>query len=156
MAREFEVTSRLEAPAEAVWARVTTAEGVNAELMPIVRMTLPRGLEDFDIEAPGRHHTRPQLAAAVRPDPVRLGSDSHRAGRARAGVPRALDDALQRYWHHSRVVDPAGQDACTVTDTVRFEPRLPFLAPLLAPVFRRVFRHRHRRLRRAFGGGALS
>ena len=37
------------APAAEVWARVTTAEGVNAELMPLVRMTIPRGREDFSI-----------------------------------------------------------------------------------------------------------
>ena len=35
--RSFRVSSVLHASPEAVWARATTIEGVNAELMPIAR-----------------------------------------------------------------------------------------------------------------------
>ena len=58
----------------------------------------------------------------------------------------------QRAWHHDRRVEPLGERACTVTDSIRFVPRLPALASLLRPVFLFTFRHRHRRLRRRFGG----
>ena len=156
MAAEFEVASRLDAPADAVWARVTTAEGVNAELMPIVRMTVPRGVEDFDIENTPDGTTLGRswllLFGLIPFDWDRIHIERLEPGRAFHERSTMLS---QRTWEHSRAVDPAGRDACTVTDRVRFEPRLPFLAPLLAPVFRWVFRHRHRRLRRAFGGRAL-
>jgi hypothetical protein len=39
----FERTSRLDASAESVWARVTTAEDVNDELRPWMRMPVPTG-----------------------------------------------------------------------------------------------------------------
>jgi hypothetical protein len=36
---------------------------------------------------------------------------------------------------------------------VYHEPRLPFAERLQSALFRQVFLHRHRRLRRHFGGG---
>jgi ligand-binding SRPBCC domain-containing protein len=39
-----------------------------------------------------------------------------------------------------------------ITDRVAWEPRLPVPARALRPLFRAIFRHRHRRLRRRFGG----
>ena len=57
----------------------------------------------------------------------------------------------QRRWEHDRTIDPQGTRACTVTDRVRFEPRLPIPPSLLLPVLRAFFRRRHRRLRRRFG-----
>ena len=56
------MSSLLAAPRERVWERVTTPEGVNAELMPIVRMTLPRGVEQLDLDSVPRRR-RPSGAA---------------------------------------------------------------------------------------------
>src|SRR5436309_35376 len=41
---EFTVSSRVAAPADAVWERVSTFAGVNHELMPVCRMTAPKHL----------------------------------------------------------------------------------------------------------------
>ena len=60
----------------------------------------------------------------------------------------------QRSWHHDRTVEPAGPDTCFVTDEISFEPRLPVPPRLFLPIFRWFFRHRHRRLRKRFGGSA--
>lgn len=149
----FEVSSRLGAPAAEVWTFATSAAGVNAELMPIVRMTVPRGLgRDFDVAA---------VAA-----PQRLGRswlllgglipfDWDDIGIERVGPGFAFSERStmlsQRAWHHDRSVEPLGEHACTVTDRIRFVPRLPALAPLLRPVLQLTFRHRHRRLRRRYG-----
>lgn len=156
MAGQFEVASRLDAPADAVWARVTTAAGVNDELMPIVRMTVPRGLGDLNIDTVSNGTTLGRswilLLGVIPIDWDRIHIERLEPGRAFHERSTMLS---QRSWSHSRTVDPAGQDACTVTDEIRFEPRLPFLTPLLTPLFRWVFGHRHRRLRRAFGGRAL-
>jgi len=149
----FEVSSRLAAPAAEVWAFVTTAEGVNAELMPIVRMTVPRGLGgDFgigDVVAPRRLGRSWLLLGGLIP------FDWDDIGIERIGPGFAFSERStmlsQRAWHHDRRVEPLGERACTVTDTIRFVPRLPVLAPLLRPVFQQTFRHRHRRLRRRYG-----
>jgi hypothetical protein len=148
----FEISCRLAAPAARVWERATSAEGVNDELMPIARMTVPRGLGQLDlasVEAPRRLGRSWILLGGVLPcdwDDIHI---------AAVGPGLAFSERStmlsQRSWHHDRTVEPHGDDACTVTDRIAFVPRLPWLAPLLRPLFLRVFRHRHRRLRRRFG-----
>ena len=109
MAAEFEVSSRLDAPADAVWARVTTAEGVNAELMPIVRMTVPRGVEDFDIENTPDGTTLGRswllLFGLIPFDWDRIHIERLEPGRAFHERSTMLS---QRTWEHSRVRRPGG------------------------------------------------
>lgn len=148
----FEVSSRLAAAAADVWAFATTAAGVNEELMPIARMTIPRGLVDFAIA----HVVAPQQLGRSW---LLLGGlipfDYDDIGIAEIGPGFSFSERStmlsQREWEHDRAVEPLGEQACTVTDRIRFVPRVPGIAPLMRPVFLRVFRHRHRRLRRRFG-----
>jgi hypothetical protein len=39
---QFETSSNLPAPSKEVWKRISTAEGVNYELFPFLRMTIPK------------------------------------------------------------------------------------------------------------------
>ena len=57
----------------------------------------------------------------------------------------------QRVWEHERTLEPAG-GGCLITDRVRWEPRLGLPGRPLRPLIGFFFRHRHRRLRRRFGG----
>jgi ligand-binding SRPBCC domain-containing protein len=150
---EFTIASRLAAPNDQVWQRVTTPEGVNGELMPIVRMTLPRGVKRLDL------------------DSIPIGTPVGRCWILLFGlVPIDWDDLMlvsldppngflerssmlsMRTWEHERTLAPTGDGGCVLQDRVRFEPRLPLPGPMLLPLYRTVFRHRHRRLRRHFGG----
>ena len=47
---EITVTSRLEARPDRVWDRIITPAGINDELRPLMRMTVPRGFERLDPE----------------------------------------------------------------------------------------------------------
>jgi ligand-binding SRPBCC domain-containing protein len=149
---EFTVSSRLASPAEEVWAGVTTAEGVNAELMPLVRMTIPRGRRDFSI-ADMEDGTTIGRSWILLFGLIPFDYDDIHLERIEPG--RAFHERstmlTQRRWEHDRTVEPDGERACTVTDCVRFEPRLPIPPSLLLPLFRAFFRRRHRRLRRRFG-----
>lgn len=150
---EVTVRSRLAAPAGAVWERVITPAGVNDEMRPFMRMTVPRGLDDFSIESvePGVPIGRSWVLlfglvpfdyddlTLVRIDP----------GRGFLERSRMLS---QRLWEHERTIEPEGEAACTVTDRVAWEPRLPLPGALLVPLIGAFFRHRHRRLLRRFGG----
>jgi ligand-binding SRPBCC domain-containing protein len=148
---EFTISSLLAAPRERVWERVTTPEGVNAELMPIVRMTLPRGIERLDVAS------------------VPVGSPVGRCWLLLFGlIPFDWDDLMlerleapsgfherstmgsMRVWEHERTLEPVA-GGCRVTDRVAFLPRAPFPAVWVRPIFRAVFGHRHRRLRAQFG-----
>jgi hypothetical protein len=146
-----EVASRLEAPAAAVWERVSTFAGVNDELMPLMRMTAPpdvRRLEPEQVVLGERICRSWVLLFGFLPfdydDLVLVDLEPGRGFHERSTM------LSMRSWEHERWIEPAGERGCTLRDRLTFTPRLPLP---LGPVVRAVFRHRHRRLRRRFGGG---
>jgi ligand-binding SRPBCC domain-containing protein len=147
---EFEVSSLIPAPTQEVWERIITSEGINHELRPWMRMTVPSGIERLE------------------PESVELGKRIGRSWVLLLGVlPFEYDDITlvelepgrrflerspmlsQRSWQHERIVEPA-EGGSRIIDRVRMEPRLGMPAAPLRPVFRAVFRHRHKRLRAWF------
>jgi ligand-binding SRPBCC domain-containing protein len=144
-------TTEVPAPAPAVWARVTSVEGVNDELRPWLRMTVPRGARDLSLEdvelgrAVGRSWV---LALGVLPfdyDEITLVE----RGPGMRFLERSPMGSM-RLWQHERVVEPRGEGSCTVTDRLTFEPRIPGATRLARGLVERIFAHRHRRLRRRF------
>jgi ligand-binding SRPBCC domain-containing protein len=149
---EFTISSRLDAPSDAVWERIITPEGINGELMPIFRMTMPqriRGLSEEDVVIGERLCRSWILLFGVIPidydDVTVMRLDPGRSFLERSPM------LSQRLWEHERTLEPR-DGGCLVTDRIRWQPRLPLPPRLLRPLFRAVFRHRHRRLRRHFGG----
>jgi ligand-binding SRPBCC domain-containing protein len=151
----FEIASRLEARADEVWDRATTPEGINDELRPLMRMTVPSGF------------------TSLRPEEIELGEPIGRSWVLLGGVlPFDYDDITlveldpgrrfvergrllsQRMWQHVRSVEPVN-GGCVVRDALAWEPRIPVSGGALRPLFGTIFRHRHRRLRRRFGGEEL-
>ena len=147
---EFEVSSRLSAPADTVWRHATRMGGVNAELFPLVRMTHPRGLESLaDRAAPlGERAFRSWilLFGLVPIDYDDLTLVELAPGRFLERSPMLT----QRLWEHERTVEPSGA-GCVVTDRIRSTPRIGPLAPVFGAVFHLAFRLRHLNLRRRFG-----
>ncbi|SEM24891.1 hypothetical protein [Rhodococcus maanshanensis] len=154
--RTFERTSIVEAPREAVWARIVTPQGINDEMMPLLRMAMPRGARGLTV------------------DTVQVG---RKVGRCRLYlfgiVPFDHDDlmlaelepghrfferstmASMRAWEHERSLTADGAHRTLLHDRVSFEPRgpiaaIPGLPWLLERVIARFFAHRHRKLRRHF------
>jgi len=146
-----EVSSRVEAPAPRVWERVIPPEGINDEMRPWMKMTIPRGIESFSL------------------DSVTLGERIGRSWILLGGIlPIEYDDVTlveldeghsflerspmmsMRLWEHGRTIEPDGESACTVTDRLRLEPKLRFLTPVAARTIKAFFGHRHRRLQRYF------
>ena len=151
-----EAASRLEADAATVWDRISTFEGVNDELRPLMRMTAPPDVQQLE------------------PDQVVLGERICRSWVLLFGfIPFDYDDLVlvelepgrgfherskmlsMRSWEHERWLEPDDEAACVLRDRLTFVPRLPLPGRALAPVVRAVFRHRHRRLRKRFGGQAV-
>lgn len=147
MPNEFSISSDLAAPREAVWARVSTAAGVNDELWPIT-MAFP--------DATGTIAELP-LGSDLFCSRIRLWGivplDWHQLGIERiepnVGFVERSHTLWLRSWVHERTLEdrPAG---CRVTDHIAWQPRLGILSFLLGPLYRGVFRRRHRRLRAAF------
>jgi hypothetical protein len=153
---EISETSELVADPVAVWERVMSAEGINFEMAPLFRMTVPRGLDELDLKTvePGRLGRSWILLFGLLPvDYDDLGLERIEPGR---GFLERSTMLSQRLWEHERTIEPRPEGGCTVTDRVAWEPRLPLPGRLLRPFFGAFFRHRHSRLRRHFGeaGGA--
>jgi hypothetical protein len=152
----FAVSSVVPALPSRVWSRVTTMAGVNAELMPIVRMTYPpeRSALDVGVVVLGQRLFRSWiLLFGVLP----VDYDDLTLVRLTPGVGFAEESSMlsQRQWNHERVLEDAS-GACRVTDRVAFEPRVAWLGPVYLVIFRLLFHHRHRRLRRAFAAARHS
>ncbi len=153
---EIAVSSELDASAEAVWARAIDPEGINYELRPLMRMTVPKGAEDFGLDdlEPG-HIGRSWIfflgflpfdyddLNVVRVEP------------GRSFLERSTMLSM-RLWEHERTVTPLGEGRCRVEDRLGWEPRLPLPGALFRPLIRFVFNHRHGRMRRFFGAAAAS
>jgi ligand-binding SRPBCC domain-containing protein len=148
--------SLLHARREDIWRCVSTAQGINDELWPLFRMTAPRDLRERGLAQVelGRRICRSWVLllgvlpvdyddiTLVRLDPP-------------AGFLERSQMLTQRMWEHERTLEQA-PEGCVLTDRVSYVPRLPLPDRALRAVYAAVFRHRHRRLRRRFGGRAMA
>ena len=151
MRRRAEITLsfELDVDPEALWARITDPAGINDELRPLMRMTVPAGARDFGLDdpEPGPIGRSWLLLFGFLPfDYDDLVLVQLEPGR---GFHEGSTMLSMRSWEHERWIEPAGEAACTLRDRLTFVPRLPLP---LTPAVRAVFRHRHRRLRKRFGG----
>lgn len=137
-------------PAE-VWARISTAEGIDDELRPWLTMSIPRRPRALGITADlvgrplGRAWLRLGGVLPVEYDDLFLVEvDAPRRFHERSST------ALARLWEHRRDLEAEGRGHTRLTDTLVLEPRWPLPRPLLRRVIDALFAHRHRRLRRHF------
>jgi hypothetical protein len=149
---EVKVSSEVNAGADAVWARAIDPAGINYELGPLMRMTVPRGVEDFGLDDPEPGHIGRSWVLLF--GLVPFDYDDITVVRVEPGHAFLERSSMlsMRLWEHERTLEPVGDDRCRVTDRVAFEPRLPLPGAWLRPLILAVFRHRHRRLRSAWGG----
>jgi hypothetical protein len=151
---EITLTSELDVDPEALWARITDPAGINDELRPLMRMTVPAGARDFGLDdpEPGRIGRSWLLLFGFLPfdyDDLTI----VRLERGRRFLERSSMLSM-RLWEHERTLTPLGEGRCRITDRVAWEPRLPLSGSWFRPLVLGVFRHRHRRLRLRFGPDA--
>ncbi|HYF62849.1 MAG TPA: hypothetical protein VD886_08530 [Herpetosiphonaceae bacterium] len=149
----FELTSRLAAPAPALWRHATSMSGVNREFFPLLRMTSPPGLAGRDLaDAPlGRPAFRSWiLLFGLLPidydDLTFVAIDPPHGFQERSTM------LTMREWNHERRIAPAA-GGCDLTDRISCVPRVAALGPIQIVLFGLAFRLRHRNLRRLFGQG---
>ena len=149
-----EQSSALPAPAADVWERAVTEPGINDELRPILRMTMPRGLrgktvDTVELGVPlGRGWILLGRVIPVDYDDLCLAELD--PGRRFLERSRTLSFST---WQHERVIEPAAEGGCRVTDRLGFELKRPLAAipgsaRLATAIVGWLFRHRHRRLAR--------
>jgi ligand-binding SRPBCC domain-containing protein len=152
----IERQSVVDAPAEQVWARVVTPEGINDELRPWLTMSMPRGTESMTVDTVpigtpvGRCWIR--LFGVLPFDYDHLTIAELRPGR---GFDERSTMLSMRSWRHQRTVEPDGDAKTVVRDRLTFELRAPLrlLTPVVGRGIDALFEHRHRRLQRHFAPG---
>ena len=148
----LEQSSVVPRPAAEVWERAVSEEGINHELAPILRMTMPSALrgktiDDVEVGVPlGRAWILLGRALPVDYDDLCLAELE--PGRRFLERSRTLSFAV---WQHERIVEPIDERSCRVTDRLGFELKggmawIPGAARLARAVVGFLFRHRHRRL----------
>jgi hypothetical protein len=134
---------------EDAWFHASTAQGINQELYPLLRMKMPKGASWHrltDVPVGVEAGRCPVLLAGVLPvdhDDLFLeevGPGMRFRERSRTSTTRV--------WAHERMVDDVAGNA-RLQDRVVFEvqPRLRRMRGLHRQVVAFLFRHRHRRLR---------
>ena len=149
------VTQRsvIAAPIEAVWTRVASMDGINDELMPYMRMVLPRrhrGKTIADIEVGVPLGKVMLLYGGLLP----LDYDDLTIAEFTPGVGFREESSMawMGVWQHTRRLAAVSSTETEVVDDLRFRPRLPLrpLTPVLVWFVGHLFRHRHRRLAEHF------
>ncbi|HEY3829805.1 MAG TPA: hypothetical protein VGL57_11465 [Solirubrobacteraceae bacterium] len=151
MRQPIQTRSLLPAEPADIWARVTTAAGINDELWPFLRMTAPRNLREHGLAnvTVGERVCRSWvLLLGVLPvdyDDITI---------ERLDPPSSFLERStmlsQREWEHARTIEKTPGGGSMLTDRIRYQPRLPIPDLLLRPLYTAIFKHRHRRLRGYF------
>ena len=155
MLATLQTKSIIAASPEEVWSRVTHPDGINYELGPVLRMTVPKELQGKTVQdvALGQRICRSWfLLFGLIPfeyDDIVIAEREH--GRRFRETSSMLSI---RAWEHERTLQPVPRGT-QVTDRVTFELRPPFsaipgMSSLVANILSGLFRHRHRRLGRWF------
>lgn len=135
-----------------VWARVTSFEGINHELMPILSMSVPHGAESLDVATVpigtplGRSLIRLFGILPVDHDDLTIAA-LDLPGRSFHERSTMFSATL---WEHTRTLTAVGDHSTLVHDRVIFVPRVRLTARLHARMIAMLFGHRHRRLARHF------
>lgn len=142
--------SELATGAEAVLAAAMTMPGVNAELMPLLRMSYPAQYRALDAkQAPLNRRLFRSWLLLFGFIPV----DLHALAFDRLydnGFDERSSSLLHRVWIHRRRVEPIDGGA-RVIDELDFEPRVSWLRGFDRFMVVQTFAHRHRRLRVRYG-----
>lgn len=141
--------SHLNAPARDVWDVAMRLAGINAESMPVFRMTHPahiRAMTDAPFEAGKKlFHSRVLALGFIPFDWTDLTLTQYADGQY--FVEQSPMGSMHKWQHRRSVIaDGAG---CTIIDELDFTPKLP--APLARPFIALAFWNRHRNLRRRWG-----
>lgn len=150
----FKKVSEVDCPVDRVWERVTTQEGINDEMGPYLKMTMPRRFRGRSIAdvTPG---TRIGKSFLLLFGFLPFGFDDITIARIDPGRMFREESVMtgMRTWIHHRTLEPLG-DKTIVTDEVTLAPQAPMgLIPgwgsLMSRVLAAFFNHRHRRLIRS-------
>jgi len=155
----FHKVSEIDSPIDQVWDSITTQEGINLEMGPYLKMTMPRrfrGKSIADVTPGTRIGKSFLLLFGIIPfgyDDITITSIEPRRMFREESVMTGM-----RIWVHHRTLEPKG-DKTVLSDEITLAPQAPMgLIPGWGALLRRIlsafFSHRHRRLSRSLTNAA--
>lgn len=147
--------SIIDGPTDAVWQRITSQDGINDEMGPYLKMTMPRSFRGNSIAdvTPG---TRIGRSGLLLFGIIPVGFDDITIARIEPGRMFREESRMtgMRIWVHHRTLEPTNGTAgeqTIVTDEITVAPRallglIPGSSALVRTILGRFFAHRHRRL----------
>jgi ligand-binding SRPBCC domain-containing protein len=150
----FRKVSEIDCAVDLVWRRVTTQQGINDEMHPYLKMTMPRQFREKSIAdvTPG---TRIGKSFLLLFGIIPFGFDDITVAKIEPGRMFREESVMtgMRLWVHHRALEPQGEKTI-ITDEITLAPQAPMgLIPgwskLLSIILSAFFTHRHRRLSRS-------
>ena len=147
----FTIASKLTCSPNQLATDAFTMRGVNYELSPLVKMTTPDKWASTPIST---WPTGEELFTSVLLLLGFIPIDLHRFLLKATSANRFEEcstSLLMQQWEHTREIKPV-ESHIEIIDKLCFQTRVPLFGSLLLPVYKFVFSHRHRRLRKRYGG----
>src|SRR5436190_18148895 len=129
---ELERATALRATPAEVWQHATSIDGINRELSPWLRMTVPPEARRFAVDdalaslGESLVASRVLLLGVLPVERMRITIVALEPGRRFVEQSPML---TMRSWRHERIIDPTA-GGCRVSDRLAFEPLLRTSAPL--------------------------
>jgi hypothetical protein len=147
----FTVSSIIKCERTELWQAVTKLKNVNYELMPLLKMTYPEQADVIDIQTIRKGDILfrscfllfgfvPVDLHSLRVVEIEDGCFFHEHSHSIANAS----------WKHHRTLESIDEQQTTVTDWVRFTPRITLLGYILNPLIQYLFEHRHQRLAKRY------
>jgi ligand-binding SRPBCC domain-containing protein len=152
MRNKLEFSSELSVSTEQAWQWATSIEGIQRELMPVIRMSFPKAVEDLsqiDVKPGERLFRSWILLGGFLP----FDYSDLTFVELIPGL-RFVEESpvgSMKYWRHERHLE-ATPTGTRISDRLSFEPRFPPRGVTVGFI-RLLFTHRHRQLRKYLGDG---
>ena len=147
---EFTIQSVVNVETNQLWQVLTNMQGVNYELAPFVKMTIPKEYRDFTIaDAPIGEKLFKSVILFFQFIPV----DIHHFKLEKVVPNERFEEnsssLMHYFWKHTRILTTIDKGTL-VKDTIQFYPRLPLIGFFLKPIYQLVFKNRHQRLKKKY------
>ena len=149
---QFTQKSTLTTSPEKLWTDITQFKNINYELMPFARMTCPKHLNTLAPDTiPLDTPLFKSIILLLGIIPIDLHCLQISQFKPQQGFWENSSSMMHRTWQHTRTLTPINEHNTQISDTLLFEPRLPFVGYLLLPIYKMVFENRHQKLIRKYG-----
>ncbi|AZZ36921.1 hypothetical protein CIK05_09000 [Bdellovibrio sp. qaytius] len=139
--------STVNASIDQVWQSITSLQGLTSEMMPLMRLTAPKGFKNLSDIYPRQKDIKSYvLLFGVFPIDT---TDLHlKSLTVHKGFIEESNMASMNYWRHERKLTQLSASQVSIVDELTFEPRR--FTKISVYIIKKFFEHRHKNLKKLF------